>query len=63
MVVKTEVMVFCFVAVWSDIFPIQNGLKLGDALLPLLFNYALKCTIRKVKKKFSLLFDPSDIES
>jgi hypothetical protein len=26
----------------SDTFPIKNGLKQGDALLPLLFNFALK---------------------
>jgi hypothetical protein len=25
-----------------DSFPIQNGLKQGDALLPLLFNFALE---------------------
>jgi hypothetical protein len=30
-----------------DAFPIQNGLKQGDALLPLLFNSALEYAIRK----------------
>jgi hypothetical protein len=34
----------------SDKFPIQNGLKQGDALSTLLLNFALKCTIRKVKE-------------
>jgi hypothetical protein len=33
----------------SDAFPIQNVLKHGDALLPLLFNLALGCAIRKVQ--------------
>jgi hypothetical protein len=32
-----------------DKFPIQNGLKQGDALLPLLFNFALEYSIRKVQ--------------
>jgi hypothetical protein len=32
-----------------DSFPIQNGLKEGDALLPLLFNFALELAIRKVQ--------------
>jgi hypothetical protein len=32
----------------SDSFPIQNGLKQGDALSPLLFNFALEYAIRKV---------------
>jgi hypothetical protein len=32
----------------SDNFHIQNGLKQGDALSPLLFNFALECVIRKV---------------
>jgi hypothetical protein len=32
----------------SDAFPIQNDLKQGDALSPLLFNFALEYTIRKV---------------
>jgi hypothetical protein len=31
----------------SDTFPIQNWLKQGDALSPLLFNFALKYDIRK----------------
>jgi hypothetical protein len=31
----------------SDSFPIKNGLKQGDALLPLLFNFALGYAIRK----------------
>jgi hypothetical protein len=34
----------------SDHFPIQNGLKQGDALLPLLFNLALEYAIRKVQE-------------
>jgi hypothetical protein len=31
-----------------DSFPIQNGLKQGDASLPLLLNFALESAIRKV---------------
>jgi hypothetical protein len=31
----------------SGVFPIQSSLKQGDALLPLLFNFALEYTIRK----------------
>jgi hypothetical protein len=34
----------------SDSFPIQNGLKQGDALSPLLFNFALECAVRKVQE-------------
>jgi hypothetical protein len=33
----------------SDTFPIKNGLKQGDALSPLLFNFALKYAIRRVQ--------------
>jgi hypothetical protein len=32
----------------SDSFPIQNGLKQGDALLLLLFNFTLEYAFRKV---------------
>jgi hypothetical protein len=34
----------------SDKFPIQNGLKHGDALSPLLSNFALEYTIRRVQE-------------
>jgi hypothetical protein len=34
----------------SDKFPIQNGLKQGDDLSPLLFNFALEYTVRKVQE-------------
>jgi hypothetical protein len=33
-----------------DMFPIQNGLKQGDALLPLLFNFTLEYATRKVQE-------------
>jgi hypothetical protein len=36
---------------FSDSFPIQNGLKQGDDLSPLPFNFALEYAIRKVQKK------------
>ena len=34
---------------WSNMFPIKNGLKQGDALPPLLFNFALENVIRMVQ--------------
>jgi hypothetical protein len=34
----------------SDNFPIQNNLKQGDALPPLLFNFALEYGIKKVQE-------------
>jgi hypothetical protein len=34
----------------SESFPIQNGLKQGDALSPLLFNFALEYDIKKVQE-------------
>jgi hypothetical protein len=33
----------------SDTFPVKNGLKQGDALSPLLFNFALEYVIRRVQ--------------
>ena len=33
----------------SDMFPIKNGLKQGDALSPVLFNFALEYAIRGVR--------------
>jgi hypothetical protein len=32
----------------SDMFPIRNGLKQRDALMPLLFNFAIEYAIRRV---------------
>jgi len=32
----------------SDMFPIRNGLKQGDVLSPLFFNFALEYAIRRV---------------
>jgi hypothetical protein len=34
----------------SDSFPIQNGLKQGDALSPLLLSFALEYAIRKIQE-------------
>jgi hypothetical protein len=34
----------------SDSFPIQNGLKQGEALSPLLFNFAVEYALRKVQE-------------
>ena len=33
----------------SDRFPVRNGLKQGDAVSPMLFNFALEYTIRRVQ--------------
>jgi hypothetical protein len=34
----------------SESFPIQNGLKQGDAISPLLLNFALEYAIRKIQE-------------
>jgi hypothetical protein len=39
----------CIGKLLSDKFPLQNGLKQGNALLPLLFNFALEYAIKKVQ--------------
>ena len=33
----------------SEMFPIRNGLKQGDELSPLIFNFALKYAIKRVQ--------------
>jgi hypothetical protein len=33
----------------SEVFAVRNGVKQGDALSPLLFNFALEYTIRRVQ--------------
>jgi hypothetical protein len=40
----------CVGKLLSDKFPIQNGLKQGDNLSPLLFNFALEYAIRIVQE-------------
>jgi hypothetical protein len=32
----------------SDVFPIENDLKQGDAFLPMLFNFALEYAISRI---------------
>jgi len=34
----------------SDAYPAQNGLKQGDALSPLLFDFAVEYSVRTIKK-------------
>jgi hypothetical protein len=46
-----------------DTFPIQNGLKQGDALLPLLFNFSLNMQQESPRKSswFGIEWDTSTI--
>jgi hypothetical protein len=39
----------------SDALPIRNGLKQGEALSPLLFNFILEYSIGKVKENLERL--------
>ena len=41
--------ILCYIVNVSDRFPIRNGLKQGDALSPLLFNFASEYAIRRVQ--------------
>ena len=45
----------------SSSFLIKNGLKQGDALSLLTFNFALKCAIRKVQEKVFSIYLELDI--
>jgi hypothetical protein len=41
---------YCIIVLYCIISPIQNDLKQGDVLSPLLFNFALDYAIRKVQE-------------
>jgi hypothetical protein len=44
----------------SENFTIQNGLRRGDSLPPLLFNFALECAIRKIKGNYvGIILNPT----
>jgi hypothetical protein len=46
----------------SDMFPVRNGLKQGDALLSLLSTFALEYTIRRVQvNQYQLLVFAYDV--
>ena len=45
----------------SERFPIRNGLKQGDVLLPLIFNFALEYAIKRVQVNQDGLKSASDL--
>jgi hypothetical protein len=53
----------CIGELLSNEFPIQNGLKQGDALSPFLFNFALNMSSEKSRKssQFGTEWDTSAI--
>jgi hypothetical protein len=49
-VLRMKPILVCIGKHLSDMFPIQNSIKQGDVLSPLLFNFALEYAIMKVQE-------------